>query len=69
MALLDKLTVGGSNLSAYDGTTPKSYDKQTNYPADLAKSTLDLDGKTPLSYNRQSKLYNRSSSISIRFRG
>ncbi len=53
MSLL-KLLKKGSILTDYDGTTPPSYDRQTNYPNQLDKSQLDLDGKRPLEYNRQS---------------
>jgi hypothetical protein len=54
MALLDKLTTGGSVLSSYDGKTPLTYNGISNYPTDLAKSQLDLDGKQPLVYDKKS---------------
>jgi hypothetical protein len=54
MALLDKLTTGGSILSSYDGKTPVKYNGASNYKKDLATSQLDLDGKQPLAYNQKS---------------
>ena len=54
MGLLDKLQTAGSNLSAYDGKNPTQYDGVSQYQEDLAKSQLDLDGKQPLVYDRQS---------------
>jgi hypothetical protein len=47
MGLLDKLQNQGSTLTNLDGTTPTSYTGATKYPQGLAKSQLDLDGKTP----------------------
>jgi hypothetical protein len=54
MALLDKLTIGGSNLSTYDGKNPTKYNGVSQYPKDLATSQLDLDGKQPPVYNQKS---------------
>ena len=54
MGLLDKLQTAGSNLSAYDGKTPTKYNGVSQYPADLAKSNLDLDGKQPKVYDKKS---------------
>ena len=54
MALLNKLTTGGSILSSYDGKTPTKYDGVSQYPTDLTKSQLDLDGKQPLVYDKKS---------------
>jgi hypothetical protein len=51
MALKD-LLIKGSQLTQWDGKTPKSYDGVTQYEKSLATSQLDLDGKTPLSYDR-----------------
>jgi hypothetical protein len=48
MGLLDKLTKDGSLLTALDGKKPLEYDKVSNYPEQLSKSQLDLDGKKPL---------------------
>ena len=49
MGLLDLLKKG-SQLTDYDGKTPTSYNGASNYQQDLAKSQLDLDGKTPPKY-------------------
>jgi hypothetical protein len=54
MGLLDKLQTGGSNLSAHDGKTPTTYNKQSNYTKTLSQSQLDLDGKKPVVYNKVS---------------
>lgn len=54
MGLLDKLQTAGSNFSAYDGKTPTKYNGVSQYPADLAKSNLDLDGKQPKVYDKKS---------------
>ena len=53
MALLNKLTQGGSLLTDLDGQKPVEYDKQTVQINSLTKSQLDLDGKKPLEYNKQ----------------
>ena len=65
MGLLDKLNTAGSNLSAFDGTTPPtpigSTDQSTlhdqyslngtpNNPGSPQPSLLDLDGVTPPKY-------------------
>ena len=50
MGLLDKLTKDGSLLTAMDGKKPLEYDKVSNYPEQLSKSQLDLDGKNPNKY-------------------
>ena len=50
MGLLDKLTKDGSLLTAMDGKKPLEYDKESNYPEQLTKSQLDLDGKNPNKY-------------------
>lgn len=55
MALLNKLTQGGSLLTDLDGQKPVEYDKQTVQINSLTKSQLDLDGKKPLAYDRSSK--------------
>ena len=47
MGLLTKLQTQGSDLTALDGKTPTSYNGVSNYPQDLAKSQLDLDGLKP----------------------
>ena len=51
MGLIDLLNKG-SQLTQWDGKTPKSFDGATQYQKDLAASQLDLDGKTPLAYDR-----------------
>lgn len=53
MALLNKLTTGGSLLSQYDGKKPLEYDKQTVQIDSLTTSQLDLDGRKPLEYDKQ----------------
>ena len=50
MGLLDKLTKDGSLLTAMDGKKPLEYDKVSNYPEQLTKSQLDLNGKNPNKY-------------------
>ena len=50
MGLLDKLTKDGSLLTSLDGKKPLEYDKVSNYPEQLTKSQLDLDGKNPNKY-------------------
>ena len=52
MALLNKLTQGGSLVTDLDGQKPVEYDKQTVQINSLTKSQLDLDGKKPLEYDR-----------------
>jgi hypothetical protein len=54
MALLDKLTTGGSILSSYDGKTPVKYNGVSQYQKGLATSQLDLDGTQPLVYDKKS---------------
>lgn len=53
MSTLLNLLNKGSQLTQWDGKTPKSYDGASQYEIDLAKSQLDLDGKKPLQYDRQ----------------
>jgi hypothetical protein len=65
MALIDKLTKGGSVYSEFDGATPKasindlktskthfeySINGNPNLPGKPAPSLFDLDGKTPSKY-------------------
>lgn len=49
MGIIDLLNQG-SQLTQWDGKTPKKYDGVTNYQKSLATSQLDLDGKTPPKY-------------------
>lgn len=51
MALLDLLKKG-SNLTEYDGKTPTSYNRTSQYQKGLETSQLDLDGRKPLEYDR-----------------
>jgi hypothetical protein len=53
MGLLDKLQTAGSQLTSYDGKTPTKYNGVSQYPEDLAKSNLDLDGKQPKVYDKK----------------
>ncbi len=53
MGLLDKLTSNGSQLTPYDGDNPDKYNQQSKYLDGLAKSQLDLDGRKPLEYDKQ----------------
>jgi hypothetical protein len=63
MGILDKLQTAGSQLTSYDGKNPTKYDGVSQYPANLAKSQLDLDGKQPLVYDKKSN-YETDLSIS-----
>jgi len=52
MGILKQLEKQGSTLSKFDGTTPKnSTGKVPLNNLALAKSQLDLDGKTPAKYS------------------
>lgn len=51
MGLLDLLNKG-SQLTQWDGKSPKAYDGASQYQQDLTVSQLDLDGKTPLAYDQ-----------------
>ena len=52
-SLLNKLQKDGSQLSLLDGKTSPVYNGRSQYQKDLETSQLDLDGKKPLEYNRQ----------------
>jgi hypothetical protein len=52
-SLLNLLKSKGSVLTNLDGKTPPSFDGTSQYEEGLATSQLDLDGKRPLQYDRQ----------------
>lgn len=57
MGLLDKLEKQNSTLTAFNGTTPNKYDKESglvNAANEVSKAAtaLDLDGKIPSSAYR-----------------
>jgi hypothetical protein len=54
MSLLDLLKQG-SQLTAYDGNTPPSFDGATQYSKGLETSQLDLNGVRPQSFNGTSQ--------------
>ena len=62
MGLLDLLNKG-SQLTQWDGATPKSYDKVSQYPKGLAQSQLDLNGVTPAKYDQLTQ-YQRGLAVS-----
>ena len=62
MALKD-LLIKGSQLTQWDGKTPKSYDGASQYQQDLRVSQLDLDGKDPAKYD-QATAYQKGLALS-----
>ena len=62
MSLLDLLK-RGSQLTAYDGSTPPSFDGATQYPRGLATSQLDLNGTRPRSFDGATQ-YERGLAVS-----
>jgi hypothetical protein len=62
MSVLDLLN-NGSQLTAYDGRTPASYDGASQFQKGLEVSQLDLNGRRPISFDGATQ-YERGLAVS-----